>query len=80
VNAKSATDENFSFCHFWIILNRCARAPKYASFEGVKTHVTTLFYRQLGVKKALTKSAIFKNSRVGKSPILVQNVKNQFLH
>jgi len=80
VKTKSASTKNRRFRHFWLILHRCARAQKYASFEGVKIHVTPLFYRQLGTKKALTKSAIFANSRVSESLNLVQNVKNQFLH
>ena len=80
VKTKSLLPDFSKNRHFWLILHRCARAQKYASFEGVKIHVTPLFYRQLGTKKALTKSAIFANSRVSESLNLVQNVKNQFLH
>ena len=72
--------QNSRFCHFSRILNHRSKNWKYASFERVQNAVTPLFYRHLGIKKALIKSAIFINSRITFCPKLVQNVKNQFFH
>ena len=80
MNTKSRMTENGEFWHFSRILHRSTKFWKYASFEGVGILVTPLFLRHLGTKKALTKSAIFANSRAENLPYLVQNVKNQFLH
>lgn len=80
VNAKSQRSENCEIWHFSRILHHSTKFWKYASFEGVIILVTTLFFRHLGIKKALTKSAYFINSRAENLPYLVQNVKNQFFH
>ena len=76
VKAKSLMLENGEFWHFSRSLHRSPKFWKYASFGGVEILVTPLFLRQLGIKKALTKSAIFANSRAKNLPYLVQNVKN----
>ena len=80
VNTEFGERENGVFRHFWIILNQRSNGQKYASFEGVKTPENPWFYRLLGLKKALLKSALFRNSSSRKGGILVQNVKNQFFH
>ena len=80
VKAKFAEHENLEIFHFCDILNDRTNGKKYASFEGSEISQNPCFYRLLGIKKTLLKSAFFRNSRSGKGVILVQNVKNQFLH
>lgn len=63
VKGKWIESDILIFRHFWIIQNQRADSQKYASFEGVENAVTPLSYRHLGIKKALTKSAISRNSR-----------------
>ena len=80
VKAKSWKRQNLKIRHSGDILHDDWRIWKYASFEGSGIVLTPCFYRYLGLKKALLKSAIFRNSRVWKEGFLVQNVKNQFFH
>ena len=56
--------ENF---HFSRILDERPNGWKYASFEGVKNAQIPWFYRQMRLKKASQKDAIFGNSRVKKT-------------
>ena len=80
MKAKSWKRENLKIRHSGDILHDDWRIWKYASFEGSGIARNPCFYRVLGLKKALLKSAFFRNSRTGKGYFLVQNVKNQFLH
>ena len=80
MEAKSRKRQNRKIRHSGDILHDDWGFWKYASFEGSEISRSPCFYRQLGLKKALLKSAIFRNSRVGKDGFLVQNVKNQFFH
>jgi len=56
--------ENF---HFSRILDERPNGWKYASFEGAKNAQIPWFYRQMRLKKASQKDAIFGNSRVKKT-------------
>ena len=80
VKAEFGVAEIFEFRHFSRILDEGTNSWKYASFKGVEIAGILRFYGHLGIKKASQKDAIFRNSRVWKGMILVQNVKNQFLH
>ena len=80
MNAKFRMTQKGQFLHFWRIPDSWTEIWKYASFERVRISQNPWFYRILGTKKALLKSAKTENSRTWKSGFLVQNVKNQFLH
>ena len=66
VNAKSERNETSEKLHFCDILHHSPNIWKYASFEGVEIAENPILYRQLGLKKASQKDAIFRNSRVKK--------------
>ena len=53
--------------HFSRILDERPNGWKYASFEGVKNAQIPWFYRQMRLKKASQKDAVFGNSRVKKT-------------
>jgi len=53
--------------HFSQILDDGQESYKNASFEGVKNAQNPCPIRHLGLKKALLKSAFFRNSRAGKA-------------
>ena len=80
VKAKFEHSSNSQILHFSRILYHFREFWKYASFEGSGILGKPCFYRQKGSKKALQKSAIFRNSSKKNRAKLVQNVKNQFLH
>jgi hypothetical protein len=65
-NAKSERTETSEKLHFCDILHHSSSIWKYASFEGVEIAENPILYRQLGLKKASQKDAIFRNSRVKK--------------
>jgi hypothetical protein len=55
------------FGHFSQILDDGQESYKNASSEGVKNAQNPCPIRHLGLKKALLKSAFFRNSRAGKA-------------
>lgn len=56
------------------------RKLKIREFWRVENWLNPLILQGFRPKKALTKSAIFRNSSNGNRAKLVQNVKNQFFH
>lgn len=61
-NSKYHHSQKTKNLHFSRILYNGTKFWKYASFEGPKNVQTPWFYRHLDIKKALLKSAIFRNS------------------
>ena len=62
VKAKFEDSQNYKIHHFSRFLYHFREFWKYASFEGSGILGKPCFYRQKRLKKALLKSAIFRNS------------------
>ena len=79
-NTKFARRQKNENRHISKILHDGSESWKFSSFERGYFFQNTCGNRHFSTKKALLASAHSREKRTEKGVILVQNVKNQFLH